>query len=128
MLLRRLFLATAASALAGALMLPAAADQVFQSVSTGKLPAPTATYNPNNVTIDYLYYPCGYGNGQGNGRFNPFNAQNHSGPISPPPGRNIPRGRRPYPPYCNYGNRFKGRPPMPPNPGRRVIPLATPRS
>jgi hypothetical protein len=128
MILRRLFLTAAAAALAGSLLLPAAADQVFQNVSTGKLPAPAATYNPNNLSIDYVYYPCG--NGTSNQRFNPFNAQDHNGPITPPRGGGERNRRQPDP--CRYLSPRQPphrpvRGPAPPGPGR-VIPLATPRS
>ena len=115
MFLHRPFLATAVVALAASLMLPAAADQVFQNVSTGKLPAPTATYNPRNLTIDYLYYPCSNTWTTGNGvfyPFNPFNASNQYGPVT----------------QCAPQHRHGTRPPLPPGypgPGR-VVPLATP--
>lgn len=78
MTLQRLTLGLFAVALAAAFAAPAAADQVFQNVSTGRLaPLPTPTGVP---VYDAYYYPCygsppawngrggrGYGRGSNSG-------------------------------------------------------------
>lgn len=124
MTLQRLACALAAAALAAGLTLPALADQTFWSYSTGSLPKPTQTANPAGISIDYVYYPCG--RPAQNGRFNPFGARDHTGPIT------AMRGGRGYNPCYRGGRVWPVRPGQPPRrgpaPPGRVIPLATPRS
>lgn len=124
MILGRLFAALGTVALAAALVLPALADQTFQDVSTGPLPAPQKTLNPGQITIDYLYYPCGVPSSGRGARFNPFDARDHNGPLTPRALRwqSVRHG------YDPCAARYRGRPgppgrvPLPPEPRR--IPLA----
>ena len=128
MTLRSLSAALFVTALAGALVAPAAAEQVFQNISTGQLaPLPTPTGVP---VYDGYFYPCYTGNGSGRGhvhgrgysnsgtgtingeRFYPYDPRSQSGRDGykgnpwncyggPPGGGRHPRPRpsmRPYPP------------------------------
>lgn len=134
MTLRSLSAALFATALAGALIAPAAAEQVFQNVSTGRLaPLPT----PAGVPVyDGYFYPCYWGNGSGRGhghdrgnsgtgtingeRFYPYDPRSH-GVGGGNNGWNCYSGQ----PGGGHHPRPRPRPSMRPYPPR--IPLSSPK-
>ena len=112
MSLQRIALALGSLAIALTLAVPARADQTFWTFSTGPVPKPAATANPN-VAIDYLYYGCPQLT-MSDGRFNPFDTRGNASTKMRQPNGN-----------CSNQNGHHHRPNPQPAPIRRV-PLAKP--